>query len=591
MRRTLVTTALEETWPAEGHSILFLGEWCKRFSKKSSWENRKGQVLDYHWADRQKLYNDYLHLQDLYEELLVETSLRLNELHGTNFSERYWRILIGPWLNYFIHILYDRWSCISEAIKLDANLAVKVLSRSEGELVPNDMAEFTSIMVTDEWNEKIYADLLGWVNIPVEVVFPLKQTEVFARPLLSGLFLRLRQKLTIFLNKLSCALSKDSNYFIKTGAIPLVHKFWLQWRVGQLPYFWYSKEIPKRKVNLVFRTWDSPKVGSYDDFDAIIRNMIPRHMPVAYLEGYSKLSQEVKSYGWPMRPKVVFTDTDQNADDFFKVWAATTMENGSPILVGQHGGSYGIMKWFGNEEHEKIISNCYLTWGWSDASLSNIHPVGILKLLNNISKNNSVDNKLLLVQQSLPRYSYKPCAEPIASLFLRYIEQQFDFLESLPSNISKAVTVRLHKVDYGWDQAKRWSNRFPDIRIDFSGSNFIREMQESKIVVATYNGTTFLESMTLNIPTIIFWDPNHWELRASAIPDFMRLKSAGIFHETPESAAKQISLIWGDVATWWESSELQSVRREFCKRYARIPDKNLDVVVEILHNVANKSAD
>ena len=37
----LVTTALEDTWGTD-EEILFLGEWCKLYDRKSMWCNRKG---------------------------------------------------------------------------------------------------------------------------------------------------------------------------------------------------------------------------------------------------------------------------------------------------------------------------------------------------------------------------------------------------------------------------------------------------------------------------------------------------------------------------------------------------------------------
>ena len=39
-----------------------------------------------------------------------------NEIHNVDHSLRYWRILIGPWLGYFIHILFDRWIMLKRAI-------------------------------------------------------------------------------------------------------------------------------------------------------------------------------------------------------------------------------------------------------------------------------------------------------------------------------------------------------------------------------------------------------------------------------------------------------------------------------------------
>ena len=56
----LITTALQETFPKEiNEKVLFLGEWCKIYIKKSVWEKFDSQTMTYHWNDREKLYTDY----------------------------------------------------------------------------------------------------------------------------------------------------------------------------------------------------------------------------------------------------------------------------------------------------------------------------------------------------------------------------------------------------------------------------------------------------------------------------------------------------------------------------------------------------
>jgi putative transferase (TIGR04331 family) len=84
----------------------------------------------------------------------------------------------------------------------------------------------------------------------------------------------------------------------------------------------------------------------------------------------------------------------------------------------------------------------------------------------------------------------------------------------------------------------------------------------------------------------MFWNPKHWELRESALPYFEKLKSVGIFHETPECAARQMAAVWHDVPRWWHSDEVQAVRREFCERYAHIPEKPLDVMATLFRSIA-----
>ena len=42
--------------------------------------------------------------------------------------ERYWRILIGPWLGYFLQILFDRWSSIQQVLSLEEDFETTILN-------------------------------------------------------------------------------------------------------------------------------------------------------------------------------------------------------------------------------------------------------------------------------------------------------------------------------------------------------------------------------------------------------------------------------------------------------------------------------
>ena len=93
----------------------------------------------------------------------------------------------------------------------------------------------------------------------------------------------------------------------------------------------------------------------------------------------------------------------------------------------------------------------------------------------------------------------------------------------------------------------------------------------------------------MNVPTVIYWNPNHWELRDSAIPYYEELKRVGIFHETPASAAQHVAEIWDDVDQWWNSSEVQKVLEQFKKKYSHLPSNLMDCVDGILQKIITSS--
>ena len=107
----LATTAIKNFWKPSEH-LLFLGEWCRIYSQKHVWSKLSYETLPYHGLDRRKVYQDYIYSMRIYERLLVHLSKELNKIHGSAYSLRYWRIVVGPWLLYFTMILLDRYRSI-----------------------------------------------------------------------------------------------------------------------------------------------------------------------------------------------------------------------------------------------------------------------------------------------------------------------------------------------------------------------------------------------------------------------------------------------------------------------------------------------
>jgi len=155
----LVTTADQRTWDKH-QTTLFLGEWCKKYSEKAVWKNIQHKVLPYHWDDRTRLFHDYSKIQIVYEKYLEKVAEKFNNLHGVDYSLRYWRILIGPWLNYFISIVFDRYCSIKKAVKTNGLTGTIILDFSPKKMVPPDMMSFANYFGLDEWNHFIYGQLI-----------------------------------------------------------------------------------------------------------------------------------------------------------------------------------------------------------------------------------------------------------------------------------------------------------------------------------------------------------------------------------------------------------------------------------------------
>ena len=567
----LVTTAIEKTWP-KSESILFLGEWCKRFSRKDQWKKIDSKVLPYHWDNRVKLHSDYLYLQDFYEKLLHELADKLNQIHGTKHSVRYWRILIGPWLGYFIQIVFDRWSSIQDALHSFTISGTIILDCNKDLFVPNDMKDFMMLVARADWNHYIYAEIITkYTNIHCT---SLSNNQVFkssctvSKPSSRK---KIKQSLVTFYDKISSFFARDTDALFIGTYLSRINEIMLSLSMNQFPRLIRRAPIIKILVDDSQRKWKLFGEENQTEFEECVRNLIPQQIPASYMEGFSNLTEQESTLAWPSRPKVIFTSNNYSTDDLFKVYVAEKTEQGSPLVLGQHGGGYGVYLWAFYEEHQLAICDSFLSWGWTDVSEPKVKPIGQLKTKTPIGVQHSKKNGIMLVMVKLPIQSYHLFSSPISSQWLDYFSDQCDFVDSLTDKIRDVITVRLKSDNSGWEPVSRWKDRFPNIVIDEGHFNIDNLVEKSRIYVSTYNATTFLESFTMNIPAVMFWNPEHWELRDSAIPFFDKLKEVGILHDTPESAAEHVNAIWEDVNLWWEGDLLQETLKSFKERYSHIP--------------------
>jgi putative transferase (TIGR04331 family) len=575
----LITTALQETFPQnKDEEVIFLGEWCRTLNTKNIWQQFNSKTIPYHWDNREKFYSDYQEFLELYEKILVDLSFELNKIHGVKFDSRYWRILVGPWLADFMQILFDRYIMLQSAFKDDQSYELQAIDRKQFSCIPNDMQEFYQVFATDDWNESVYVQLieLCWPHL-VEINWVKKTTTSPRYSLKKRLKMYFKDKILPTLNGI---LTKEDDVFFIESYLPLKTLFKLQLQLGQRPAVWKSQSVPVFKVNPEQRNWDIEK-ESVAGFEKVVREMIPNNIPTVYLEGYSKLCKKIKKLHWPKNPKSIFTSNSAHSDDIFKAWAAIKTKNGSQLIIGQHGGHYGTGLFSAHEDHEIKIADSFLSWGWSDKTRSNIKPIGNIKSFG-LDVDYNPKGGALMVEMTLPRYSHHMMAIPVAGQLLEYFDDQKIFLSSLPLKLRKQITLRLSRTDYGWNQAERWKESMPEVQLDKGLKDIKLRIRKSRLYISTYNATTFLESMTWNIPTIIFWNKKHWELNDQARPYFELLEKAGIFHSTPQSAAKKMIDIWDDVDNWWHSKEIQKVKETFIHQYAKVPNEPLKALEEIL---------
>jgi putative transferase (TIGR04331 family) len=547
-------------------------------------------VPEYGWNEGQR-DADYSYVHCQYERLLIEMHDALNQYHGTNHSVRYWRILLGPWLYFFTAIVFNRWSSIHLALRNYEISGSLVIEPSLDQVIPYSFDDFTSKYLSHAWNHVICGRILtDWTDVPCEhIVIPNSSSDISGKTAIPPLPLgrKARRMGAQILNNLSRFVpGRSTDAFLINTTLPLRHHFWLQLALGQIPKLWRTPVAPMVMPNPIIRSQFCLRQTGHHGFEQCIRKLISEQIPTLYLEGYMVLQQAAKDQPWPKQPKVIFTANNFQADEVFKAWTAEQTELGATYVIGQHGGAYGMTKYSGqSERNELATADHFLTWGWTSDNPKCIRGLA-LKIMGMPSEVSDPDGGLLQVTWGEAGYSRDPWTND--SWEAAYQDDQFRFASTLPQYIRNLLTVRLQAAAAAAGGSPRdllWQARYPEVQVDSGISAMENLICRSRLIVQTYNSTGHLETLGRNIPTIMFWNPNHWELRESAIPYFDKLRTVGVLFDTPESAAAKVAEVWSDVAGWWGQSEVQEARRFFCDRFARTVDNPIRVLKDVLSSV------
>jgi putative transferase (TIGR04331 family) len=586
---SIVASAIEETWPSEG-KIIFLGQWCCIYSRKDKWQKMNYEIAEYHWDDREKLRSDYAIINKYYEFYLIQLTKKLNEIHKTDFSVRYWRILVGWWLFYFIGVLFDRWQIVKDVEKKYPNASTFCVSDSGANRPAQSMKEFVNLVTQDVfWNESIFASLIkNFSTLDFQEVQcqPKKdflfETDMKKWKKIPRKIKDLAIKVIFFLIERNVfygnGISIESSYLSKFNLLKL---FLIN---RQLPYRLNFEPLKQFSYSSRMRDWSLPSM-SESEFDMVLDFFIPRHLPQTYVEGYRQIKISADEKLKKKKFKILITANDFSGNDAWAAWAARSVENGSKLVIMQHGGLYGVNTFSATEDHEIAIADKFLSWGWRRNDTHKVTPAPATKLIHMKKKPKfQNDGTALLIAGALPQQSYHLSSMPIGPQFATYFEDQFNFVSALSPDIKKKLRVRMFPSDLDWCQELRWKDFDPMIHILKDGKTLEHNLRKAKVSISTYNATTFLETFSKGIPTVMFWDENYWEINKTALPYYQKLQEAKILFYDPKECAKHVNEIWDNPLKWWNDVQTRNIVKEFSDNFANVPRNAISKLSEIINN-------
>jgi putative transferase (TIGR04331 family) len=570
----LAITALEEFWDLD-KPLLFLGEWCLRFDRRSFWTTLDGHLVESYDQGAKKAHIIYDDIDKIYERILPIVANELNSVHETHFSVRYWRLVIGPWLQTYIASVYDRYERLIPVLKEHPNLITVMLSEDSFE-VPQDTEDFINRIRNDIYNLQIYSEILRFLGKK----FPCKpaqekQTKINSevqtrswKQNLSSLITDIHRFLVIKLVSKPIVIS--NSYLSKKVEFKLIMNFF--GRVftttsmkTKKRHYNYDKDLRKKLMKVSF---------GQSDFCKCLSSMLFADIPKCFVEGY-RSTVHSGNISYPSSPNLIFSANSWWYDEVFKFWAATHAEKGTPLLGTPHGGDYAARFIQPSRKHEAEIVDYYYPWGLRGEKLkSKLIPMPAVKLmaLKNIGSNND-KNGILWVTTSWSRYVASEFPYCAPEHYNNYLSWQKRFAEALSFKTSSAVCLRAHPADFGWDVVSRLKSCIPELKLDSPKMPLSESMSNCRLYVCDHLSTTYAEALSSNMPTILFWSSEANPLTSYAEQYFELLRSVGVLFDSPEAAAEAVDNIYEDIETWWNDIVRQEAVRIFTEKFCgQIPD-------------------
>ena len=583
----LKTTKLYIRQEEKFHKIINLGDWCINL------QDRLNSNFTHHIKHLENKENIYLYLLNLKERIIFSLIDFLNDFHKIKKDYKYWNFIIGPWLLQLLHVTYDRWSVFSSHKELEnQDLFTLIVDTPMENLIPDEMHLAKRFYYQDLWNHFLFGEIIKFKKqIQFEKISSDDQINL-NKIVKNGNKIKFSFKnklidLFFFVNNIFNSQDKINKLIFTTN---FHYKFQLKTFLKLKIFPIFLKSPPsygENQINYGIRK----KVINFDansNYENFLEKNICKFMPKSLIENYNEILKVNLKFYKNFKTRNFFISQLETIDQI-KFYIAESQN--SKRIIYQHGGNYGLSKFHFREQIEIEASDYYLTFGWGKAQameylnledknkIINFYPIHLLNELNPSPKKDF----LYLVLDEFPNYFYEYHPNYDAHSYKLYFKNIINFIKNLDLDNRKKLIIRLYPQKFNPDIPKILKNCFPEIKIDYANSDFISQVSKAKLCIIANNSTTFLQTLRLNIPTIIFWDDKIVRLRSTPSKNFENLKKCGIFYNNPLDAAIFCNKN-KKVYKWWSSSQNKKIVDDFVNEFASKDETKINKLISIIKN-------
>jgi len=570
----LATTALDDFWDKDAQKGVFLGEWCKLYTQKNEYEKLQFDTLKYIWKDAYEIDLAIKYCEDIYDQILTTLIEILNKYHNINKDYLYWNTLLKPWLFTYIQIMYDKYRHLKLVINEYEDIYTYTMDENDYKYIFTPDIFSNNVVNSDAYNLQIYSQIIKFLNIEYKNKRSnFKNTQIEIK---SSIKEKIYRTLSKILNKvfsqnkiLVVAPYFKSDSLYKILKLSLKSKFLFVF--DNLTYH-IQLEAP---INIKQRQSVFEDSLSNVEFVNLVIHTLRYNLPTIYFENYKNFSQKVNELNIEI-PNVLYSSNALHSNEIFKFYLSENIHN-LKFVYGQHGGGIGIDRVNTVETIERSLAHVYCTFGWKEKNTV------VLELPSFLNKNKETEN-INFIMTAMPRYFYRFTYLADGTKMLDYIENSKIFLANV-QNVNNLV-VRCYMQDYKWSVKSRLLEVNKNIKFN-NKINYYKQVENAKLNIFDHMHTGYLETLSMNLPTVIIIPKNVYYFRDSAKPYIQKLKDVHILFDEPIKASKFVDEIYDNIDQWWFAEEVQKIREEFCYQYARTSEDWMDDWIVTFKNIIN----
>jgi putative transferase (TIGR04331 family) len=571
MSQFLITTSEISTWDLSKDLVL-LGEWCNSYNSNFSKKFIVAKPYGISIAQRKK---DLELIHQIYNTFFPQLTKILNNYHKKNYSDRYWKILIGHWFIKFIEITVNRHNNILECIK-NHKIKETIFFRGDAfDLSCANRYELETLCNNNFWNNIFYKEIFRcYKNFGIKI----KLNFYKERPIHheNSASLNIKKNARKMINFVQGMLSRNDEILIINPYLSRLDEVKLHLLLGQIPKIWLTNPLFQKrdiKKSLRLKLEKKLKINNSIGIHRLFKNLIFKAIPSCYLENYADLEMACENLNWPKNPKAIFTSNNFIFDEIFKIYTAKCVESECKYIVGQHGSSYGSHIYYRTNEEE--TSDKFLTWGWNDKNRNTVPMFNFKRKPYNLV--NKKNGNLLIVFE--PK-NFRSNTWDTEYIFSNNWNSQLSLINSLGSEIKKKTVLRLHKgslnVNWNdWNDVDRLKDNDPNIKIDLGRYPVEKILARSRIAIICYDSTMIMELISHNFPFIIFLPGGFDHLKPAVKKDYKVLYDHGLIYTDYKALSNRIKFLWNNFDNWWNSRKVKKAINSFKEKYCKDPVNKL----------------